>query len=348
MTEQPGSARPAPGRARVAAGLAADGVLWVGALLGLAGLVLVVAGWLLGTTALVVRSGSMEPTIGTGALALARPVAARDVEVGDVVSVVAPSGQRVTHRVVGLRRDGEVARLTLRGDANSRPDAEPYTVSAVDRVVVAVPVAGRVVAVLSSPVGRGLSVAVLGGAVAVRAAVRRRRGGTAVQGRHAATTSALLVAGAVLLPGVASGGAPANTLASFTDTATATSATFAAHAVVSQAQPGCADVNGVLVLGNVARVSWTQVDRAYEYTWELRTTSTGALVASGVVGTGAAAGSPVSVDIGTALLGTADSYQVVVRARLAGTPAWVATTTTSTAVRRQTVAILGVSVRCGA
>lgn len=79
---------------------------------------------------LIVISGSMEPAIETGDLLIARPVAAADIHAGDVITAVSPSqGVQVTHRVVDVSPDGPGVQLTMQGDANALPDAEPYTVS---------------------------------------------------------------------------------------------------------------------------------------------------------------------------------------------------------------------------
>ena len=127
--------------------------LSVGAVSGVLCVLWALASLVFGLTPLVLVSGSMSPAIETGDLAVARSVPARELEVGDVVSVVASGGVRVTHRVVSLEREGSRASLVLQGDANAAPDALPYEVSSVDRVVFHVPYAGRVVAALSSRTG---------------------------------------------------------------------------------------------------------------------------------------------------------------------------------------------------
>lgn len=131
----------------------ANAFLTVGAVLGAVTLVLVILGPSLGVRPLLFRSGSMTPTIETGDLALARTVPARDLAVGDIVSVSTSGGARVTHRIVDIQLDGARATLTLRGDANEAADAQPYDVTEADRVVFVVPWVGHVIAVASSPLG---------------------------------------------------------------------------------------------------------------------------------------------------------------------------------------------------
>src|SRR5690606_38613507 len=98
--------------------------LTAGAVVGTVCLVLALASVLFDIRFLVFRSGSMGPEIPAGSVALARPVAAAELADGDVVSVIASNGVRVTHRIVSITGDGAERVLTLRGDANTTPDAE--------------------------------------------------------------------------------------------------------------------------------------------------------------------------------------------------------------------------------
>lgn len=133
----------------------------------LAGLVCILAtavGLFLGVKPLVFRSGSMEPTISTGALALATSVPAGELAVGDVVSVVGADGVRITHRVVDLTPAADGAQsVTMRGDANGADDPSPYLLSDADRVFFHVDTVGYVVAWLSSPVAIFLGGMLAGG-----------------------------------------------------------------------------------------------------------------------------------------------------------------------------------------
>jgi signal peptidase I len=138
--------------------------LTLGALLGLVGILLVVAGAVFGVRPLLFRSGSMAPTIDTGDLAIARSVPATDLRAGDIVSVVDAEGQRVTHRLVSAADQGPARQLKLKGDANRMPDAEVYTVARADRVLFDVPKVGYVVSAATSRAGvfvLGLYVALL-------------------------------------------------------------------------------------------------------------------------------------------------------------------------------------------
>jgi len=130
-----------------------DHVLTVAALLGLVMTGITVFAAKTGLRPLVVRSGSMEPTIGTGAMVLVRDVPASAIRVGDVVAVDRPDRTRVTHRVVSVTHTGATASLVLKGDANTDPDPEAVMVTHAGRLVATAPLLGRVGAFLSSARG---------------------------------------------------------------------------------------------------------------------------------------------------------------------------------------------------
>jgi signal peptidase I len=128
-------------------------LLWAGAALGLLAVAAGVAVTFFGFSFLVFRSGSMEPEIPTGGLALAHTVPADEIEAGDIVSVVAGNGDRITHRVVSSTLRGDEATLVLQGDANAAPDTELYVVTSAERVVASVPYGGYVIAHALTPPG---------------------------------------------------------------------------------------------------------------------------------------------------------------------------------------------------
>ncbi|MEJ5946086.1 signal peptidase I [Pseudokineococcus basanitobsidens] len=147
---------------------AREAVLTTAAVLGTACLVLVVLGAVLDASLVVFRTGSMAPTMPTGSLAVVRQVDARDVVVGDVVTVERGAGQLpITHRVVRTTADPTTAGgtlLELQGDANAVPDPAPYAVDRVGRVVWSAEGLGAVAEHLRTPPvlgGATLLVAVL-------------------------------------------------------------------------------------------------------------------------------------------------------------------------------------------
>jgi len=106
-----------------------------------------------GLTPIVLMSDSMAPAVSAGDLAVARSESAGDVGVGEIVSVISRSGERVTHRVQAVDPSGSSIQLTLKADARAAPDAETYTVTRVDKVIFTVPMVGRLVRHATDPVG---------------------------------------------------------------------------------------------------------------------------------------------------------------------------------------------------
>lgn len=306
-------------------------VLWAGAALGLLAVAAGLAVAFGGFGFLIFRSGSMSPEIPTGGIALSRTVEASDIGSGDVVSVVAANGERITHRVVSSTlRDGE-ATLVLKGDANTSEDSELYVVSTADRVVTSVPFGGYAVAHALTPPGLvalaslSLMLMVLTGGRDVERleprAPRRRP-----QHRDRSRVQRGIAPVLLLLLGLGAGAAAANstgTMALFTDSPQAATGTFGARTLGAPGGIGCQGG----VLGVFANVSWTApspgVD-SYQIAW-VRGTATGtASVTSGTswrptglpdgrysvsvrsadgLWTSAAAAGPVSITAATGLLG---------------------------------------------
>lgn len=248
-----------------------DVLLWVGAVLGLVCMIGGVAAAVFDVRPMVVQSGSMSPAIPTGSLILAVEVPADQITEGDVVSVVDRNGTRITHRVtdrhaVATEGAGPVA-LTLQGDANEVPDAEPYVVVTADRVFAHVPHLGYLVAWASGPVG----MFVLGGvAVALILSLVRRtpqRGGTgsALTPVIVAGAAALGIGGLWLHPSVR----PAVTQAAFTDAPTVGVSFIAASVPAPVGAVGC--TNGAS-FSNQITLSWPAVagqTSRYQYRVEI-------------------------------------------------------------------------------
>ncbi len=119
---------------------------------------------LFGWQSAVVRSGSMEPAIHAGSLAVFGKVPAAGVYRGDVVMYLLADGTQVTHRVTALTADG--AMLITKGDANGLADAEPVSVGAIEgKLLFSVPYAGYLADWAREPVGFAALVLVPGGIV---------------------------------------------------------------------------------------------------------------------------------------------------------------------------------------
>jgi signal peptidase I len=107
--------------------------------------------------ALVVRSGSMAPTIPTGSVVFYHRLAASKVKVGQIIVFDRPgqAGERVTHRVYKISSDATGRYFQTKGDANGSPDN--WRVPAVGNGWVAgfhVPIAGYVLYDLQSTTAR--------------------------------------------------------------------------------------------------------------------------------------------------------------------------------------------------
>jgi len=70
---------------------------------------------------LTVMSGSMEPTIGTGDVVVARQTSPMDVRVGDIVTFRDPldHDRLITHRVREMHVQGDTVVFVTKGDANT-------------------------------------------------------------------------------------------------------------------------------------------------------------------------------------------------------------------------------------
>lgn len=133
--------------------------------------------------ALVVRSGSMSPTIPTGSVVFYRRIDAAKVKVGDVIVFAKPgqADEKVTHRVYQIGDSSTGRYFVTKGDANGAPDG--WRVPAVGTGWIAaahVPVLGYALADLQSPLGRLLLLvvpAILLGLITLYELVTERRGG---------------------------------------------------------------------------------------------------------------------------------------------------------------------------
>lgn len=330
-------------------------VLTVGAVLGTLCLISLITLVGLGVRPLIVRSGSMEPSISTGALALAQERPASRVQVGDVVSVPTEAGVRVTHRVVAVDRDGRGVKLTLQGDANDVPDAEPYLVTTVDRVVADVPLAGYVVAWGAGPVGRFLLGAFMGVVLLLGVGGRNRLAPAEVTPppAHAVTraptpptpvgrlrrrvrrtlrwTARLSAATCVTIGAVVTPAGAAS--AAYVNSGTVTSGSFAAYTVPAPVISSCEELPGTKV-----RVYWPGITSPFALGYS------GLIVEDNVTLAVVTSGSNRYVEVAAGLLAALISRDITIRVRanLATTPVW----TSPPADQRLRVGLLGLSLSC--
>lgn len=131
----------------------ADGLLTVLATLGVVCIIATITAFALNISLIMFKTGSMSPTIPTGSLAVVRQIPASDIKAGDVTTVSRGEGQLpVTHRVVSVTPvGGDTYSLEMKGDANDSPDAQPYKVTEVKKVLWHAPRLAYVVAAVSQP-----------------------------------------------------------------------------------------------------------------------------------------------------------------------------------------------------
>jgi signal peptidase len=164
----------APSLSRRIAKIVFEVVLTIASVVALVLIGLAIVGPKVGLRPLVVLSGSMDPAIPRGSLVVTLQRDAGDVGLGDVVAVDRPDNTVVAHRVVGLERDGDVAELTLKGDANESADVRPSRVREVDVVVWHMAGVGRWMTTLASVQG-GFALGCLATVLIIHLLPRRRR-----------------------------------------------------------------------------------------------------------------------------------------------------------------------------
>lgn len=135
-------------------------VLTLGAILGVASILTFGVSLLFGVRPLVVVSGSMEPTIPVGSVVFSTQAAAGDIQEGSVVTVDRPRNLGlVTHRLVkSVETEPGMYEYTLKGDANSKEDPEPYKVKTAGKYVWHVVGLGYIAEFLQSKNGTVLAV----------------------------------------------------------------------------------------------------------------------------------------------------------------------------------------------
>jgi signal peptidase len=110
-----------------------------------------------GARSMIVRSGSMTPTIRTGDVVVVRPISPSEAAVGEIVTFQDPdgSGRLLVHRVRAIGLRGKQFAFTTQGDANTT--REHWRVPAdgtIGEVVYRVPKLGFLVSWITTPAGR--------------------------------------------------------------------------------------------------------------------------------------------------------------------------------------------------
>ena len=101
-----------------------------------------------------VFSGSMEPQLKTGSVAITRPVEAEDIKVGDIITFHSPLSEKlISHRVIAVE-DSSSLNFQTKGDANE--DADPFVVpaqSVVGKICFNIPYFGYAAQFIKTPLG---------------------------------------------------------------------------------------------------------------------------------------------------------------------------------------------------
>jgi signal peptidase len=190
-----------PSRALTGGGFAAfrqrlvDVLLWMLGALGLVSLLAAVAAHVWGFSIILFSTGSMSPTIPAGSAALVRLLPASDFRVGDVTTIERPGQLPITHRITSIKPlDGSPSSrvVTMRGDANTVDDSEPYVITDARILVASVPGVAGYFANFRDPRLIGLLTLVAGGLVTWAFWPRHARKATLV-------AAAVVVAGSQLM-----------------------------------------------------------------------------------------------------------------------------------------------------
>ena len=109
-----------------------------------------------GNKALIVRSGSMTPTIGVGSIVVARPVDNAVYKKGDIIAFRSEKNSKtiITHRVTDVEMGPGGISYKTKGDANEEVDG--WSVSeknVLGKVGLTIPYAGRVLTFAKSDIG---------------------------------------------------------------------------------------------------------------------------------------------------------------------------------------------------
>jgi signal peptidase I len=104
---------------------------------------------------LSVQTGSMTPSIKTGALVAVSRVPESQLAVGDVITYISPKNSKktITHRVVTLPSPTTKGMIVTKGDANPVADAPFSPKYVVGRVNLSVPYLGHAVDFVRQPIG---------------------------------------------------------------------------------------------------------------------------------------------------------------------------------------------------
>lgn len=109
-----------------------------------------------GVRSFIVKSGSMEPAIPTGALVVTKAIHPSLLRPGDVITFVRPTEERdfITHRVAGISTRNDYISIKTKGDNNNVPDNwQVGGGNVIGKVNLAVPWLGYILSFVQSKIG---------------------------------------------------------------------------------------------------------------------------------------------------------------------------------------------------
>jgi len=115
-----------------------------------------------GYTILNVLTGSMEPTIKPGDLAIVKITDAEFIEIDDVITFQASNQTLVTHRVIDIHSNDGVISFETKGDANNVKDEELVLPNQlIGSYVLKIPKVGYIIDFIKTPLGIFITVFVI-------------------------------------------------------------------------------------------------------------------------------------------------------------------------------------------
>lgn len=122
-------------------------------------IILVIVGLTMNVSIMMFRTGSMDPTIPAGSIALVREIPATEMHKGDIITIDRGTGLLpVTHRVTEINdiaEDTGAVTFVMRGDANEHDDPEPYMATTVQRTMFSIPGMAPIIQSLQNPLALG-------------------------------------------------------------------------------------------------------------------------------------------------------------------------------------------------
>jgi len=118
---------------------------------------------ILGFKFYTVLTGSMEPEYNIGDMIIEKPIQAKDIKVGTVVTYKINKNKTVTHRVIEIFEEEGKTLYRLKGDNNNSPDKDPVEYSQIQGgILFKIDKIGIIIAKLSSRIGMIIVIVLIG------------------------------------------------------------------------------------------------------------------------------------------------------------------------------------------